>query len=61
LLKHNSIETIKKNGIEWVKELGRRNIEDMLKIIEWNEENVCSDVFTRLWSLNIHPLRTYAL
>ncbi|KAG1762860.1 UV-endonuclease UvdE-domain-containing protein [Suillus occidentalis] len=33
------IETIKKNGIEWVKDLGRRNIEDMLKIIEWNEEN----------------------
>jgi hypothetical protein len=61
LLKHNSIETIKKNGIEWVKDLGRRNIEDMLKIIEWNEENVCSDVFTRLWSLNIHPLRIYAL
>ncbi|KAG0694069.1 UV-endonuclease UvdE-domain-containing protein, partial [Suillus ampliporus] len=33
------IDTIKKNGIEWVKDLGRRNIEDMLKIIEWNEEN----------------------
>ncbi|KAG2342802.1 UV-endonuclease UvdE [Suillus weaverae] len=33
------IDTIKKNGIEWVKDLGRRNVEDMLKIIEWNEEN----------------------
>ncbi|KAG2132561.1 UV-endonuclease UvdE-domain-containing protein [Suillus cothurnatus] len=32
------IDTIKKNGIEWVKDLGRRNVEDMLKIIEWNEE-----------------------
>ncbi|KAG1752826.1 UV-endonuclease UvdE-domain-containing protein [Suillus lakei] len=33
------IDTIKKNGIEWVKDLGRRNVEDMLKIIEWNNEN----------------------
>ncbi|KAG1890108.1 UV-endonuclease UvdE-domain-containing protein [Suillus subluteus] len=33
------IATIKKNGIEWVKDLGRRNVQDMLKIIEWNEEN----------------------
>ncbi|KAG1751395.1 UV-endonuclease UvdE-domain-containing protein [Suillus paluster] len=33
------IDTIKKNGIEWVKDLGRRNVEDALKIIEWNEEN----------------------
>ncbi|KZT29063.1 UV-endonuclease UvdE [Neolentinus lepideus HHB14362 ss-1] len=33
------IDTIKKNGIEWVKELGRQNVKDLLKLIEWNEEN----------------------
>ncbi|TFK54537.1 UV-endonuclease UvdE [Heliocybe sulcata] len=33
------IDTIKKNGIEWVKELGRQNVKDLLKLVEWNEEN----------------------
>ncbi|KAG6375502.1 UV-endonuclease UvdE [Boletus reticuloceps] len=45
------IDTIKKNGIDWVKDLGRQNAEDMLKIIEWNEKNnirfmrISSDMF----------------
>lgn len=34
------IESIKKKGVEWVKDLGRKNVEDMLEIIEWNERNV---------------------
>ncbi|KAI6021497.1 UV-endonuclease UvdE-domain-containing protein [Pisolithus microcarpus] len=34
------IESIKKKGVEWVKDLGRKNVEDMLEIIEWNELNV---------------------
>ncbi|KAH7888894.1 UV-endonuclease UvdE-domain-containing protein [Phlebopus sp. FC_14] len=33
------IDSIKKNGIEWVKDLGRQNVEDMFQIIEWNEQN----------------------
>ncbi|EIW83196.1 UV-endonuclease UvdE [Coniophora puteana RWD-64-598 SS2] len=33
------IESIKKNGMEWVKELGLQNMRDMLAIIEWNEQN----------------------
>ncbi|KAG6837849.1 hypothetical protein H0H93_016217 [Arthromyces matolae] len=33
------LESLKKNGIEWVKELGRKNMEDLLTIIQWNEEN----------------------
>ncbi|KIK92663.1 hypothetical protein PAXRUDRAFT_829736 [Paxillus rubicundulus Ve08.2h10] len=33
------INSIKKNGMDWVKDLGRQNAEDMLKIIEWNERN----------------------
>lgn len=36
----SSIESIKKKGVEWVKDLGRKNVEDMLEIIEWNERNV---------------------
>ncbi|KIJ18576.1 hypothetical protein PAXINDRAFT_110020 [Paxillus involutus ATCC 200175] len=45
------INSIKKNGIDWVKDLGRQNAEDMLKIIEWNEQNnihfmrISSDMF----------------
>lgn len=34
-----SIDTIKKKGVDWVKDLGRKNVEDLLKIIEWNERN----------------------
>jgi UV DNA damage endonuclease len=34
------IDTIKDKGIEWAKELGRQNVKDMLKLIEWNEKNV---------------------
>ncbi|KAI9571153.1 UV-endonuclease UvdE-domain-containing protein [Boletus coccyginus] len=33
------IDTIKKNGIDWAKDLGRQNAQDMLRIIEWNEKN----------------------
>ncbi|KAI6166086.1 UV-endonuclease UvdE-domain-containing protein [Pisolithus thermaeus] len=33
------IESIKKKGVDWVKDLGQKNAEDMLKIIEWNERN----------------------
>lgn len=33
------IDTIKKKGVDWVKDLGRKNVEDLLKIIEWNERN----------------------
>ncbi|KAJ8086840.1 hypothetical protein PM082_005665 [Marasmius tenuissimus] len=33
------IDTIKKNGLDWVKELGRKNVEDLLTIIQWNEDN----------------------
>ncbi|KAJ7680796.1 UV-endonuclease UvdE-domain-containing protein [Mycena polygramma] len=33
------LESIKKNGIEWVQELGRKNVEDLLTIIQWNDDN----------------------
>ncbi|KAJ6594404.1 UV-endonuclease UvdE-domain-containing protein [Mycena capillaripes] len=33
------LDSIKKNGIEWVKDLGRKNVEDLLIIMEWNENN----------------------
>ncbi|KAF5316918.1 hypothetical protein D9611_003851 [Ephemerocybe angulata] len=33
------IDSIKKNGMEWVKALGRRNVEDLLRMIQWNEDN----------------------
>ncbi|KAF8904398.1 UV-endonuclease UvdE-domain-containing protein [Gymnopilus junonius] len=33
------LDTIKKNGLHWVKDLGRKNVDDLLTIIQWNEEN----------------------
>ncbi|KAJ7141292.1 UV-endonuclease UvdE-domain-containing protein [Mycena epipterygia] len=33
------LDSIKKNGIEWVKDLGRKNTEDLLTMIQWNENN----------------------
>ena len=26
--------------MDWVKDLGRKNVEDLLTIIQWNEDNV---------------------
>ena len=34
------IDSIKKNGVEWVKDLGRKNVQDLLTMIQWNEDNV---------------------
>jgi hypothetical protein len=33
------LDTLKKNGADFMKELGRQNIKDLIKLIEWNEEN----------------------
>ncbi|KDR75132.1 hypothetical protein GALMADRAFT_249051 [Galerina marginata CBS 339.88] len=33
------LDSLRKNGLDWVKELGRRNVEDLLTIIQWNEDN----------------------
>lgn len=33
------LDSLKKNGIEWVKDIGRRNVEDLLTLIQWNEDN----------------------
>jgi UV DNA damage endonuclease len=34
------IDTIKEKGMDFVKELGRQNVKDLLALIEWNEKNV---------------------
>lgn len=33
------IDSIKKNGLDWVKELGKKNVEDLMTVIQWNEDN----------------------
>uniref|UniRef100_A0A0W0EZA6 UV-endonuclease UvdE n=1 Tax=Moniliophthora roreri TaxID=221103 RepID=A0A0W0EZA6_MONRR len=33
------IDSIKKNGMDWVRELGRKNVQDLLTMIQWNEDN----------------------
>lgn len=44
------IDTIKKNGIDWAKDLGRQNAEDMLRIIDWNEKNASSFCYLMLYT-----------
>jgi len=34
------LDSIKKFGMDWVKALGRRNVDDLLLMIQWNEDNV---------------------
>ena len=36
----NRLDTIKEKGIDFVKDLAVKNVEDLLTIIEWNEANV---------------------
>ncbi|KAJ7091932.1 UV-endonuclease UvdE-domain-containing protein [Mycena belliarum] len=33
------LDSIKKNGVDWVKDLGRKNAEDLLTMLQWNEDN----------------------
>ncbi|PPQ98776.1 hypothetical protein CVT24_003334 [Panaeolus cyanescens] len=33
------IDSVKKNGIDFVKDLGRKNVQDLLTLIQWNEDN----------------------
>ncbi|KAJ7049655.1 UV-endonuclease UvdE-domain-containing protein [Mycena amicta] len=33
------LDSIKTNGVEWLKDIGRRNVEDLLTMIQWNEDN----------------------
>lgn len=39
------IDSIKKNGLDWVKELGRKNVEDLMTVIQWNEDNASPFLF----------------
>ena len=45
------LSTLKTKGIEYVKELGLKNVDDLLKILKWNKENgiyfmrVSSEIF----------------
>jgi UV DNA damage endonuclease len=56
------LDSIEKNGIEWLKDLGRKNTEDLLKMIEWNENNASTLSFlalpgSRILRQNIRFLR----
>ncbi|KAI0089018.1 UV-endonuclease UvdE-domain-containing protein [Irpex rosettiformis] len=50
-------DTIHKNGIEFAKELGLKNTRDLVKLIEWNEEN--SIRFLRI-SSEMFPFASHA-
>ncbi|KAJ7282778.1 UV-endonuclease UvdE-domain-containing protein [Mycena rebaudengoi] len=57
------LDSIEKNGIEWLKDLGRKNTEDLLKMIEWNENNnirfLC--ISTDLFPYASHAVHGYSL
>lgn len=33
------LDSLVNKGMDWVKELGRKNVQDLISIIEWNEQN----------------------
>ncbi|KXN90978.1 UV-damage endonuclease [Leucoagaricus sp. SymC.cos] len=33
------LDSLSKNGMEWVKDLGRQNVRDLITMIQWNEDN----------------------
>lgn len=35
-----SLDSLKKKGVDFAKDLARKNVEDLLTIIQWNEDNV---------------------
>jgi hypothetical protein len=49
------LATLKKEGVDFMKELGRQNALDLVKMIEWNEENkirffrISSEMCARCW------------
>ena len=34
-----SIDTIKKNGMDFLKSLGQQNMKDLMQLIQWNEDH----------------------
>ncbi|THU80485.1 UV-endonuclease UvdE [Dendrothele bispora CBS 962.96] len=57
------IDSIKKNGIESVKELGRKNVQDLITMIQWNEENSIRflRVSSNMFPFASHPIYGYSL
>jgi len=41
------IDSVKKNGMDWLKDLGRKNVEDLISVIQWNEDNVSHCIYLR--------------
>ncbi|KAF9241886.1 UV-endonuclease UvdE-domain-containing protein [Melanogaster broomeanus] len=57
------IDSIKKNGMDWVKDLGRQNAQDLLKIIEWNEQNTIRfmRISSEMFPFASHEIYGYSL
>ncbi|KAL0570605.1 hypothetical protein V5O48_011353 [Marasmius crinis-equi] len=57
------IDSIKKNGLDFVKDLGRKNIEDLLTIIQWNEDNNIRlfRLSSEMFPFASHPIYGYSL
>ncbi|KAG5648460.1 hypothetical protein DXG03_003071 [Asterophora parasitica] len=60
---HLRLGSLKKNGLDWVKELGTKNVEDLAKLIQWNEDNHIRflRVSSELFPFASHAVHGYSL
>ncbi|KAK2464194.1 hypothetical protein APHAL10511_003651 [Amanita phalloides] len=57
------LNSIYKNGIDWMKDLGRKNVQDLISIIEWNEQNNIRffRVSSQMFPFASHHIHGYSL
>ncbi|KAF5355500.1 hypothetical protein D9758_006423 [Tetrapyrgos nigripes] len=57
------IDSIKKNGMDWVKGLGKKNVEDLITMIQWNEDNSIRflRISSEMFPFASHPIYGYSL
>ncbi|KAJ6629518.1 UV-endonuclease UvdE-domain-containing protein [Mycena sp. CBHHK59/15] len=57
------LDSIGKNGIRWVKELGWKNTDDLLKMIQWNEDNNIRfmRISSEMFPFALHAVHGYSL
>ncbi|TFK67401.1 UV-endonuclease UvdE [Pluteus cervinus] len=57
------LDSLEKNGLDWVKDLGRKNVEDLITMIQWNEDNHIKflRVSSEMFPFASHKIHGYTL
>ncbi|GLB37424.1 putative UV-endonuclease UvdE [Lyophyllum shimeji] len=57
------LESLKSNGLDWVKDIGRKNAEDLITMIQWNEDNHIRflRVSSEMFPFASHAIHGYSL